>query len=91
MSTSSDTVRISLKNQNNEKSYKCDQCDFASPQVGNLKRHKKIHSGEKPYHCHQCNFAAIRSGDLKRHLKIHSGENHMNATNVKKHMLRQVI
>ena len=65
---------LQMQNQNNEKSYKCEQCGFASVQAGKLNRHKNIHSGEKPYQCHQCNFAAVRSDGLKRHLKFHSGE-----------------
>ena len=30
-----------------EKAYKCNQCDFASVQAGNLRTHLKTHSGEK--------------------------------------------
>ena len=30
-----------------EKAFKCNQCDFASVQAGNLRTHLKTHSGEK--------------------------------------------
>ena len=36
-----------MKAHNGEKSNKCDQCDFASSQAGNLRRHLKSHSREK--------------------------------------------
>ena len=35
------------RTQLNSHSYKCNQCDYAAVQAGNLKRHLKSHSGEK--------------------------------------------
>ena len=42
-------VDVPLRNTNNEvvKSYKCNQCNYASSHAGNLRTHLKIHSGEK--------------------------------------------
>ena len=57
-----------------EKSNKCSQCDYASSQVGHLRRHLKTHSGEKPNKCNQCDFASTEAGNLRRHLKTHTGE-----------------
>ena len=37
-----------------KKSHKCNQCDYAASQAGDLKRHLKIHSGEKSNKCNQC-------------------------------------
>ena len=50
-------VKILKKTSDNvTKSNKCNQCDFASPQAGNLRRHFKMHSGEKPNKCNQCDL-----------------------------------
>ena len=48
-------VDVPLRNTNNEreKSNKCNQCDYASSQAGDLKRHLKMHSGEKTNKCNQ--------------------------------------
>ena len=49
-------VYIPLKNTNNEreKSNKCNQCDYASSQAGNLGSYLKTHSGEE-----QINAASV--------------------------------
>ena len=57
-----------------EKSNKCNQCDYASIQAGDLKKHLKIHSGEKPNKCNQCDYASSYASHLRTHLKTHSGE-----------------
>ena len=56
------------------KSYKCNQCGFASSYAGNLRRHLKTHSGEKQNKCNQCDFASSHADNLRTHLKMHSGE-----------------
>ena len=57
-----------------EKSNKCNQCDFASSYASALRRHLKTHSGEKPNRCNQCDYASSQASDLRKHLTIHSGE-----------------
>ena len=57
-----------------EISNKCNQCDYASNQAGNLKKQSIRHSGEKPNKCNQCDYASSSVADLARHLKTHSGE-----------------
>ena len=37
-----------LKAHSGKRSNKCNQCDFAFIQAGNLRPHLKAHSGEKP-------------------------------------------
>ena len=65
-----------LKNQNyeGEKSNKCNQCEYASSQAGDLRRYLKTHSGEKSNKCNQCNFASAQASNLRTHIKTHSGE-----------------
>ena len=68
-SKNSETVP-SRKNTNvEEKSNKCNQCDYASSQASNLRTHLKTHSGEKRNKCSQCDFAFTLAGDFRRHLK----------------------
>ena len=53
------------------KSNKCNLCDYASSQAGDLRKHLKTHSGEKLSKCSQCNYASSEPGKLRRHLKTH--------------------
>ena len=53
---------------------KCNHCDYAPSEAGDLRRHLKTHSREKSNKCNQCDFASVQPGDLKGHLKTHSGE-----------------
>ena len=68
-------LKILKKNTDNLiKSQKCNQCDFASFQAGDLRKHIKIHSGEKANKCNQCDFASSQASNLRTHLKTHSGD-----------------
>ena len=51
----------------------CNQLDYASVLLGNLRRHFKTHSGEKSFICNQRDFAYVHSDDLRKHLKTHTG------------------
>ena len=64
-------VDVPLRNTNNEqeKSKKCNQCDYAASQASYLRTHVKTHSGEKPNKCNQCDFASSTAGNLRTHLK----------------------
>ena len=52
-----------------EKSDKCNQCNFASYQTGNLRTHLKMHIGEKSNKCNQCDYASSYASTLRAHLK----------------------
>ena len=47
----------------------CNQCYYASSQVGDLRGHLKTHSGEKSNKCNQCDNASLQAGNLNKHLK----------------------
>ena len=61
-------------NVQQEKSNKCNLCDYASTRAGNLKTHLQRHSGEKTNKCNQCDYASSEASNLRTHLKTHSGE-----------------
>ena len=63
-----------FKTHSGEKPNKCNQCDFASSQIGNLRRHLITHSGEKPNKCNQCDFASSQASTLRTRRGTHSGE-----------------
>ena len=44
--------------KNEEKSKKCNQCDYATSRAASLRTHLKTHSGEKSNKCNQCDFAS---------------------------------
>ena len=59
-------VNIHSKTHSEEKSNKCNQCDFASMYARSLKMHLKIHSGEKPNKCKQCDFDSSGASQLRK-------------------------
>ena len=68
-------VKLRRKTTDNvNKSFKCNQCDYAASKACHLKEHLKTHSGEKSNKCKQCDYASSLTGNLRRHLKIHNGE-----------------
>ena len=74
-SKNDDIIKAPMKETvNHMRPNKCNQCNFASAQANNLRRHLKMHSGEKSHQCKQCNFASAEKANLRRHLKMHSGD-----------------
>ena len=74
------------------KSNKCNQCDYASSEQGDLRRHLKTHSGEKSNKCNQCDYCSYWAGDLMRHLETYMcGVRTVETTNVTLHPFIEVL
>ena len=68
MKWNTDVFRAYVIIHSGYKSNKCNQCDFASSQAGNLRIRLKMHSGENPIKCVCCNQASSRADILRAHL-----------------------
>ena len=60
------------KKPNQEKRFKCDQCQSIFKMKDQLTRHKRIH--ERVYKCDRCDYQGKGFGNLKTHKLIHSEE-----------------
>ncbi|XP_067288816.1 PR domain zinc finger protein 15 [Pseudorasbora parva] len=49
----------------------CDMCGRIFNSIGNLERHKIIHTGVKSHGCDQCGKSFARKDMLKEHLRVH--------------------
>ncbi|XP_060765489.1 PR domain zinc finger protein 15 [Neoarius graeffei] len=49
----------------------CDMCGRIFNSIGNLERHKIIHTGVKSHSCEQCGKSFARKDMLKEHLRVH--------------------
>ena len=57
--------------KNEEKSKKCNQCDYATSRAASLRTHLKTHSGEKSNKCSECDYASFRAHHVRSHMKTH--------------------
>ena len=57
----SESNPMETKTGHEEKSNKCNQCDFASAHAGSLRTHLKMHTGEKSNNCYQCEYESVVS------------------------------
>ena len=66
---------IQLKHvSDEEKKFKCDQCNRGFVTQGALNAHMTLHTGEKKHECSICKMKFRLRSALKRHLPIHSDE-----------------
>ncbi|KAG6934179.1 zinc finger protein 99, partial [Chelydra serpentina] len=61
--------------------YKCEQCNYITYVLSNLKLHTRIHTGEKPHSCDTCQKKFRTSGHLNRHKLVHLKMKHLKCKN----------
>lgn len=54
--------------------YRCEECDYSTPILGNLKQHKLKHSSEKKFKCNICTFSTKYNSSLRFHIKSKHGD-----------------
>lgn len=51
--------------------YKCPQCRYQCPNLDNMRKHMRIHTGEKPFACTLCTYKSAQRCNLYTHIKSH--------------------
>ena len=65
-----------------EKPYKCEFCDYASAQKGNVKKHiNEVHEKGESFQCESCSSKFYRKRQFKIHMRtVHEGKRDYNCT-----------
>ncbi|KAF5278800.1 hypothetical protein FQA39_LY18349 [Lamprigera yunnana] len=58
---------------NEEKTYKCNECSFSSTKLVHLKTHMRKHN-DVPFKCKLCDYTTAKKGNFVVHLRNHTGE-----------------
>ena len=66
----SQDIQTHLKTHSGEKSNKCNQCNYESSYVSNLRVHMKTHNGEKSKKCNQCEYLCVQASNVGSHQKV---------------------
>ncbi|KAF5287430.1 hypothetical protein FQR65_LT12255 [Abscondita terminalis] len=63
-----------LSRDSQEKTFRCNFCDYSSSWKHQLKSHMYKHSGEKPFKCDKCDYRCCRKSDLSQHNEAYNIE-----------------
>ena len=55
-----------------EGEYKCDLCEYSTPEQPYLQQHQRCRSREKPFSCNQCDYRCTQNSYLKTHKRTHA-------------------
>lgn len=67
--------KLSAKLSENDRPYKCENCDDSFNVLTNLNLHKTVHT-EPPFYCNQCHKAYGRCSSFLGHIKTHFRDEH---------------
>ena len=82
--TKKQVIRMSKRNV-----LHCEVCHKVFTSLGNLQKHRLIHSNERPYTCPVCGRGFVQKSNMKSHIKIHSDEKHHVCSNCGKSFCRR--
>jgi len=58
-----------MRYHTNTKNHKCEHCEYACVEAGDLVKHTRLHTGERPYVCDQCGAGYAQKTNLNGHVR----------------------